>query len=282
MTEKIWFITGAARGFGHIWAEAALARGDKVAAAVRNTEALQTFIERYGDRVLPLQMDVTDAQQVSDAVTKAYRHFGRIDVVLNNAGYALAGAIEEASVDEVKKEFDTNVFGMLRVIQAVLPVLRRQKYGHILGVSSVAGLVAGPVTGFYNASKWAVEALHESLATEVSSFEINVTIIEPGAYATDFSGPSSLKIAEGIDAYAGLRQKVFEQGSQLEFGNPQATVQAIFHIVDTEKPPLRVFLGKEGMPLLRKVYEARLAEWEKWEWLSDSAQGTSVKLNITP
>ncbi|EPR9025936.1 hypothetical protein ACU9CR_003224 [Cronobacter dublinensis] len=127
-----------------------------------------------------------------------------------------------------------------------------------------------------------IEALHESLATEVSRFGINVTLIEPGAYATDFSGPSSLKIAEGMDAYAGLRQQVFEHDSQLEFGDPQATIQAIFHIVDAEQPPLRVFLGTEGMPLLRKVYEARLAEWEKWEWLSNSAQGTSVKLNIAP
>lgn len=280
MAQKIWFITGAARGFGRIWAEAALARGDKVAATARNANALQTLSERYGDRVFPLQMDVTDAQQVSDAVTKAHSHFGKIDVVLNNAGYALAGAIEEATVDEVKKEFDTNFFGMLRVIQAALPFLRNQKYGHILGISSVAGLVAGPVTGFYNASKWAVEALHESLAMEVSAFGINVTLIEPGAYATDFSSPASLKTAGGMDVYASLRQQVFEQGSQLEFGEPKATVQAILHIVDLEQPPLRIFLGTEGMPLLRQVYEARLAEWEKWEWLSNSAQGTSVKLPI--
>lgn len=282
MTAKIWFITGAARGFGHIWAEAALARGDKVAATARNTDSLETLVEQYGDRVLPLQMDVTDSRQVSDAVTKAHNHFGQLDVVLNNAGYALAGAIEEACLDEVKTEFDTNFFGMLRVIQAVLPVLRNQKHGHILGVSSVAGLVAGPVTGFYNASKWAVEALHESLATEVSGFGINITLIEPGAYATDFSGPTSLKIADSLEAYATLRQQVFEQGSQLEFGDPQATAQAILHIVDAEQPPLRIFLGTEGMPLLRKAYAARLAEWEKWEWLSNSAQGTSVKLNITP
>lgn len=133
MASKIWFITGAARGSGHIWAEAALARGDKVAATARNTDTLQKLVERYGDRVLPLQLDVTDSQQVSDAVTTALGYFGKLDVVLNNAGYALAGAIEEASLDEVKSEFDTNFFGTLRVIQAVLPVLRNQKSGHILG-----------------------------------------------------------------------------------------------------------------------------------------------------
>ncbi|QIZ50898.1 SDR family NAD(P)-dependent oxidoreductase [Dickeya zeae] len=280
MTAKIWFITGAARGFGYIWAEAALARGDKVAATARNADSLQALVEQYGDRVLPLQMDVTDSRQVSDAVTKAHSYFGRLDVVLNNAGYALAGAIEEASLDEVKTEFDTNFFGMLRVIQAVLPILRNQKYGHILGVSSVAGLVAGPVTGFYNASKWAVEALHESLAMEVSGFGINVTLIEPGAYATDFSSASSLKIAGGMEAYAILRQQVFEHSSELEFGDPQATAQAILHIVDAEQPPLRIFLGTEGMPLLRKIYAARLAEWEKWEELSNSAQGKPVKFHI--
>ncbi|QWT40219.1 SDR family NAD(P)-dependent oxidoreductase [Dickeya dadantii] len=282
MASKIWFITGAARGFGHIWAEAALARGDKVAATARNTDTLQKLVERYGDRVLPLQLDVTDSQQVSDAVTTALGYFGKLDVVLNNAGYALAGAIEEASLDEVKSEFDTNFFGSLRVIQAVLPVLRNQKSGHILGVSSVAGLVAGPITGFYNASKWAVEALHESLANEVSSFGIKVTLIEPGAYATDFSSHSSLKIAGGMDAYAALRKQIFEQGSEMEFGDPQATVQAILQIVDADQPPLRIFLGTEGMPVVRKAYATRLDEWEKWEELSNSAQGTAVKLNIMP
>lgn len=282
MKSKIWFITGASRGFGRIWAEAALARGDKVAATARNMDALHILAERYGDRVLPIQMDVTDSRQVSDAVMTAHSYFGKLDVVLNNAGYALASAIEEATINEVKNEFDTNFFGMLRVIQAVLPILRNQKHGHIMGVSSVAGLVAGPVTGFYNASKWAVEALHESLAMEVSGFGINVTLIEPGAYATDFSGQSSLKIAEGMEAYSALRQQVFESGSQLEFGDPHATVPAILHIADAQQPPLRFFLGTEGMPLLRRVYAARLAEWEKWEDLSNAAQGTSVHLHIIP
>ncbi|BET11196.1 SDR family NAD(P)-dependent oxidoreductase [Pandoraea sputorum] len=281
MSEKIWFITGAARGFGRIWAEAALARGDKVAATARNAGALDELVERYGDRMLGLSLDVTDAQQVADAVAQAHRHFGRLDVVLNNAGYALVGAIEEAKINDVKAEFETNFFGTLRVIQSVLPLLRSQGSGHILGVSSVAGIVASPISGFYNASKWAVEALHDSLAQEVAGFGIRVTLIEPGAYATDFASPSSLKIAEGLEAYAAMRQQAFERGATMEFGEPQATAQAMLQVVDAGKPPLRLFLGTEGMPVVRAAYAARLAEWTQWEAVSNAAQGTSIRQTIT-
>lgn len=280
MAQKIWFITGAARGFGRIWAEAALARGDKVAATARNTGALDGLVQRYGDRVLALALDVTNAQQVADVVAQAHRHFGQLDVVLNNAGYALVGAIEEAGVDDVKAEFETNFFGTLRVIQAVLPILRTQKSGHILGVSSVAGLVAGPISGFYNASKWAVEALHDSLSQEVAGFGIKVTLIEPGAYATDFASPASLKISEGLEAYVAQRQQVFAQGAAMELGEPQATAQAVLQIVDADKPPLRLFLGTEGMTMVPAAYAARLAEWEQWAAVSNAAQGTSVRQTI--
>ncbi|MDN7445552.1 SDR family NAD(P)-dependent oxidoreductase [Burkholderia cepacia] len=282
MTSKVWFITGAARGFGRIWAEAALARGDKVAATARNAGALDALAQGYGDRVLPLALDVTDAQQVVDAVAQAHLYFGRLDVVLNNAGYALVGAIEEARVEDVKAEFETNFFGTLRVIQAVLPLLRSQGSGHILGVSSVAGIVAGPISGFYNASKWAVEALHDSLAQEVASFGIHVTLIEPGAYATDFASPASLRISEGLEAYVALRQQAFERGAAMEFGEPQATAKAVLQIVDVATPPLRFFLGTEGMPVARAAYAARLTEWEQWESVSKAAQGSSIRQALAP
>ncbi len=281
MTSKVWFITGAARGFGRVWAEAALDRGDKVVATARNTNALNALVERYGDRVLPLALDVTDAQQTRNAVSQAHRHFGQLDVVLNNAGYALVGAIEEARPEDVKAEFETNFFGALRVIQAALPILRNQNSGHILGVSSVAGIVAGPMTGFYNASKWALEALHDSLAQEVASFGIKVTLIEPGAYATNFASPTSLHISEGLEAYRALRQQVFAQSAHIDFGEPQATAQAVLEIVDADQPPLRFFLGTEGMPVTRAAYAARLAEWEQWEAVSNSAQGASTRQTIT-
>ncbi len=280
MTSKVWFITGAARGFGRVWAEAALERGDKVVATARNMNALNGLVERYGDLVLPLALDVTDAQQVRDVVANAHRHFGQLDVVLNNAGYALVGAIEEALLDDVKAEFETNFFGALQVIQAVLPILRNQNSGHILGVSSVAGIVAGPMTGFYNASKWALEAMHDSLAQEVADFGIKVTLIEPGAYATDFASPVSLQISEGLEDYKALRQQVFAQSAHIDFGEPQATAQAVLQIVDADQPPLRFFLGTEGMPVARAVYAARLAEWAQWEVVSNAAQGASIRQTI--
>lgn len=273
MSDKVWFITGASRGFGRIWAEAALQRGDKVAATARTLAGVADLAERYGEAVLPLALDVTDSGRARAAVAQAHMHFGRLDVVLNNAGYALVGAIEEGSEAEIRAEFETNVFGALRVIQAALPLLRKQGRGHILGVSSVAGIVASPIVGFYHASKWAFEALHESLAQEVEGFGIKVTVLEPGAYATGFASQTSLKIAEGIDAYADLRTRVFAAGASIEFGDPQATAEAVLKIVDAEKPPLRIFLGTEGMPMARAAYTSRLAVWEAWEAISNAAQG---------
>ena len=273
MSGKVWFITGASRGFGRIWAEAALRRGDKVVATARILADVADLAESYGDAVLPLALDVTDAVAVQNVVTKAFTHFERIDVVLNNAGYALVGAIEEAHEADVRAEFDTNVFGTLRVIQAALPLLRRQGSGHIIGVSSVAGIVAGPITGFYNASKFALEAIHESLAQEIKGFGLKVTMLEPGAYATGFASMSSLKITPVIAAYGNTRAEVFAAGTKREFGDPQATADAILKIVDAENPPLRFFVGTEGLPRARAAYADRLATWEAWEALSNAAQG---------
>ena len=168
--KKTWFITGASRGFGRIWAEAALRRGDQVAVTARTLAAVADFPDRFGDAVLPLALDVTDARQAQEAVAQAHAHFGRLDVILNNAGYSLVGTTEEASEAEVRAVFDTNFFGTLRVIQAALPLLRQQGSGHILGVSSSLGIVTVPLIGFYCASKWAFEALHDSLAQEVRGF----------------------------------------------------------------------------------------------------------------
>lgn len=273
MPELIWFITGAARGFGRVWAEAALERGDKVVATARDPSHLDDLVARHGAAVLPFALDVTIPGEAARAVAAAHAHFGRLDVVLNNAGYALVGAIEEAAEADIRQEFDTNFFGALGVIQAALPILREQGAGHIVGVSSVAGIVAGPITGFYNASKWAFEALHESLAQEVAGFGIKVTLLEPGAYATDFSRPVSLKISAGLDAYAALRKKAFAAGASMEFGDPRATAPAVLKLVDMDEPPLRFFLGTEGLPMARAAYAARLALWEAFESGSNAAQG---------
>ncbi len=280
MSEKIWFITGASRGFGHIWAEAALERGDKVAATARNTESLSELASRFGENVLPFQLDVTDPEGVRRAVADAHEYFGRLDAVLNNAGYALVGAIEEIDEQDLRAELDTNVFGMLRVIQASLPYLRAQGSGHIVSVSSVAGIVANPIAGAYNMSKWAVEAMQEALAQEVEGFGIKVTLVEPGAYATDFASATSLRISEGLEAYAPLREQAFAAGAKMEFGDPRATAAAILKLVDAETPPLRFFLGTEGLPVARAAYSTRLSTWEAWETESNAAQGNGKQHTI--
>ena len=273
MADKVWFITGASRGFGRIWAEAALLRGDKVVATARNVASVADLAQRFGAAVLPLALDVTKPGQARQAVEQAHTRFGRLDIVVNNAGYTLVGTVEEASEAEVRAIFDTNLFGTLQVIQAVLPLLRAQGSGHILGVSSGMGVVAMPLAGFYCASKWAFEALHESLAHEVKEFGIKVTLLEPGAYATEFSSPASLKVTAGLDVYADLRRQISGRLSSIERGDPKATADAILRIVDAEDPPLRFAVGKMVLPMARAAYADRLATWEAWAAVSDAAQG---------
>ncbi|PQV64122.1 Short-chain dehydrogenase [Abditibacterium utsteinense] len=272
---KIWFITGASRGLGRIWAEAALSRGDKVAATARTVEGVADLAQRFGDSVLPLALDVTDAEQVRRVVEQAHAHFGRLDIVVNNAGYSLVGTIEEASEADVRALFETNYFGTIRVIQAALPLLRQQGSGHILGVSSGLGIVPMPLIGFYCSSKAAIESLHESLAQEVKPFGIHVTLIEPGAYATEFGSPASLKMSAGLDVYNGFREGIFAHLSGEKRGDPQATAAAMLQIVDAPEPPLRFILGNQNLPQARAAYADRIATWEAWESVSNAAQGES-------
>ena len=271
--QKVWFITGSSRGFGRIWAEAALKRGDRVAATARNINSLADLKEKYGANVLTLELDVTNPHQVKTAVAHAYDHFGRLDIILNNAGYSLVGTIEEASAEDVRKLYDTNIFGPIAVVQAALPLLRKQGGGHIVGVSSGLGHVTMPVIGYYCSSKWAFEAIHESLAAEVASFGIKVTIVEPGAYATEFGSQDSLKFAAGLDIYADFKKDFFERLQTAERGDPNATTEALFRIVDAEHPPLRFFMGSHNLPWVRGIYDQRLKTWEEWESVSIAAQG---------
>lgn len=275
MSNKIWFITGASRGFGRVWAEAALKRGDRVAATARSLESIADFKKRYGENVLTLELDVTNAEQAKSAVQQAHAHFGRLDVVLNNAGYSLVGMIEEAEADEVRAMYETNIFGTLSVIKAALPLLRSQGGGHIVGVSSTLGHVTMPLIGYYCSSKWAFEAIHESLALEVKGWGINVSIIEPGAYATEFGSAQSLKLAAGLDIYNGLRDEIMSGITAFEKGVPEATAEAVLKLVDAENPPLRLFLGSHALPWVRSVYADRLKVWEEWESVSNAAQGRS-------
>lgn len=271
--NKVWFITGSSRGFGRIWTEAALERGDKVVATARRLESIVDLKEKYGENVLPLELDVTKTEEVKTILEQGHQHFGRLDVVLNNAGYSLVGTIEEAGLDDVRALYETNIFGALSVIQAALPLLRKQGNGHILGVSSSLGLESMPVIGYYCSAKWAFEAIHESLSAEVKPFGIKVTLIEPGAYATEFGSPESLKMANGLDIYTDFKAQFVQGLRNLERGNPTATPEAIFKVVDAEQPPLRLFLGNQTLPSVRRAYSKRLATWEAWEAVSNAAQG---------
>lgn len=275
MNNKVWLITGASRGFGRIWAEAALKRGDRVTATARRQEDVEDLKKKFGDAVLPLGLDVTHAEQVSDAVQQAYQHFGRLDVLVNNAGYSLFAAVEEASDEQIRNLFDANYLGMVRVLRAALPLLRKQGSGHILGVSSGLGITTLPLIGFYCATKWAVEALHEALAEEVKAFGIRVTLVEPGAYATDFG--KSGQIADTLEPYAELRKQFLTRLAGLERGEPEATAAAILKLVDADNPPLRFGLGNSILPRARAAYAERIATWEAWEDVANAAQGKPQK-----
>lgn len=271
--SKVWIITGASRGMGRIWTEAALERGDKVAATARNVDSLAALKEKYGDNVLTLQLDVTKEAQVKEAVNTAHEHFGRLDLVLNNAGYPLVSTIEEADLDAVRDLYETNVLGPVAVIQAALPLLRKQGYGHILGTSSNLGHIVIPFIGYYCSSKWAFEAIHESLAMEVAQFGIKVTIIEPGAYATEFGGPNSAKFSDELGVYQQFKEEFMKGMMSMKRGDPMATAQALLKMIDAENPPLRFNLGSHNLEGTKAAYAARIATWEAWDDVSRSAQG---------
>ena len=272
MTNKVWFITGTSRGFGRVWAEAALARGDRVAATARDVNSLGPLVDRYGDQVAVLALDVTDRQAVFESVEEALRRFGRIDIAVNNAGYGLFGTIEEISESEARAQIETNLFGALWVTQAVLPIMRAQASGHILQVSSIGGVNAFPTVGLYHASKWGLEGFSQALAAEVAPFGIKVTLIEPAGYATDWGGASAIR-ANPLPIYDGARAAIAATRSRSVPGDPEATGSAILKIVDATDPPLRVFFGTVGLPMTRAEYAKRLATWEKWNEVSQEAQG---------
>jgi len=270
--SKVWFITGTSKGFGRIWAEAALERGDRVAATARDPQTLDDLVERYGDAVLPQQLDVTDRARATAAVRQAHAHFGRLDMVVNNAGYGLFGMIEEITEAQARAQMETNLFGALWVTQAALPLLREQGSGHIIQVSSIAGVQAFPGLGLYHASKWALEGFSQSLAAEVKDLGIQLTIVEPTGYPTDWSGPSSV-VAEPIEIYEPIREARRANRSRWAPADPQATGPAILQLVDAEQPPLRVFFGETPLSIIEPEYAKRLEEWHSWQWLAELANG---------
>lgn len=272
MAAKVWFITGTSKGFGRVWAEAALARGDLVAATARNIDALSPLTERYGKQVTAITLDVTNKADVDAAIAEAHARFGRLDVVINNAGYGLFGTIEEVSEAQARAQIETNLFGALWVTQAALPIMRAQGSGHIIQVSSIGGVNAFPTVGLYHASKWGLEGFSQALAAEVAGFGIKVTIVEPGGYATDWGGTSAIRAAAN-PVYDSARTKIAALRGNYVPGDPDATGPAILKVVDAQDPPLRVFFGTSGLPMTRAEYGRRIETWEKWNAVSVEAQG---------
>jgi NADP-dependent 3-hydroxy acid dehydrogenase YdfG len=270
--SKTIFITGASKGFGKIWAEAFLKQGNKVAATARNLDALKDLTATYGDSILPIELDVNNHDACFAAINQAKQHFGSIDVLINNAGYGLFGTIEETSEKEAREQMETNFFGLLWVTQAIIPIMRQQGHGHIIQVSSVVGLVAPPVLGLYNASKFAVEAISESLAVEVKGFGIDVTLVEPNTFGTDWAGASAVHTTAN-PVYDGLKEAFFGGLTEDSIGIPEATQDAILQLVASANPPLRLTLGKVALPWVKQVYEQRLNTWEEWKDVSAKAHG---------
>ncbi|QFG23390.1 SDR family NAD(P)-dependent oxidoreductase [Actinomadura sp. WMMB 499] len=275
--SKVWFVTGSSRGLGREFVTAALSRGDRVAATARNASDLDDLAAAYGDAVLALEMDVTDRAAVFAAVARAAGHFGRLDVVVNNAGYAQIGAVEELTEGELREQMETNLFGAVWVVQAALPHLREQRSGHIVQLSSAAGVIAMPLGGAYHASKWALEGLNEALAGEVAGFGIKVTIVEPGGFATrNGKNPDPLAnghMARTDPAYDELRRRIGAVAGRQPAGDPSAAARALLKLVDSDAPPLRVLFGQGFYPMVRQAYADRLKTWDDWQELSVEAHG---------
>ncbi|MBP0582228.1 oxidoreductase [Labrys sp. LIt4] len=263
----VWFITGASSGLGRALAEAVLARGWWAVLAARRTEALADLAAAHGGRVLAIELDVTDAGAIDRAVATAEARFGRVDVAVNNAGYGYLAAIEEGEDAQIRAQFETNVFGLVGVTKRILPGMRMRRSGHIVNISSLGGLVAFAATGYYHATKFAVEALSESLAQEVASLGIKVTIVEPGAFRTDWAGRSMVEATTVIADYAetaGRRREQTRAISGRQPGDPARAALAIIKAVEAPEPPLRLLLGAPALRIARERLEALRHNFESW------------------
>lgn len=275
--ERVWLITGASRGLGRAFARAALEAGDRVVATARRPDALDELVAAHPERAVALPLDVTDRSAVFTAVERANAAFGQLDVVVNNAGYGLLGAVEEITEAEARAQLETNVLGALWVTQAALPFLRARRSGHIVQISSTGGVGSMPTFGLYNASKWALEGFSEALAAEVAPFGIRVTIAELGGFATDWSW-SSMRFAAPLPAYDGLRESLFgsarvpwdmsQQASDTS-ADPAAAASALVAHVRRDDGPLRVLIGDDAPEHVRMALERRRDDYrrdERFEW----------------
>jgi NAD(P)-dependent dehydrogenase (short-subunit alcohol dehydrogenase family) len=268
---RTWLITGCSTGFGRALAEAVLAHGDRLIATARKPEQLQDLVELYPQQVRTFALDVTDKDSIHSAVSQAKEAFGRIDVLVNNAGYGTMGAIEEVSDEAIERQYDTNVFGTLNTIRAVLPIMRQQHSGHILNLSSTGGMVSFAATGIYCSTKFAVEGLSEALAKEVAPLGIKVTIVEPGAFRTDFNGRSLSVPEQQIDDYAETTGKFLEWLKQIDGkqpGDPEKAARAMIQAVESNEPPLRLASGEDAVNAIEQKLQSVKAELDEWRSVS--------------
>jgi NAD(P)-dependent dehydrogenase (short-subunit alcohol dehydrogenase family) len=266
--NPVWLITGCSTGFGRELAKLVLERGWRAVVTARDPSKLADLAEGHKDRALVLQLDVTDRKQIADVVAKSQKHFGRIDALVNNAGYGYLAAIEEGEDDAVRAMFETNVFGLVDMTKAVLPIMRAQKSGLVVNISSIGGITSFAATGYYHGTKYAVEGISESLAIELKPLGIDVLVVEPGPFRTNWAGPSIKQSATRIDDYgatAGERRKQTEARSGNQAGDPVRAAQAIIDAALSDTPPLRLLLGKAALELARKKVASLTHDFDTWE-----------------
>jgi NAD(P)-dependent dehydrogenase (short-subunit alcohol dehydrogenase family) len=278
--QKVWFITGCSTGFGRVLAEQLLAGGAKVVATARQLDSLKDLAARYPDRAQTLALDVTKQESIDAAVQAALAHFGRVDVLVNNAGYGVNGAVEEVTPEEYMPMYETNVFGLFRVTRALLPHFRKQRSGNIVMLSSIAGLVGSPGWGLYASTKFAVEGFSEALAGELAPLGVYVTLVEPGPFRTDFLGRSGVQAREQIADYepaVGPARTFFTNMAHKQPGDPAKACEAIVQAVNAPKPPLHLVLGKMALDRFRgklAQFQAEISEWEQVTVATDFPPGT--------
>jgi NAD(P)-dependent dehydrogenase (short-subunit alcohol dehydrogenase family) len=276
-SNRIWLITGVSGGLGRALAKEAAMQGEIVYGTLRKPEQIAAFNELVPGKTFGIQLDVNNHEQIKSVVEQIITQSGRLDVLVNNAGYGLFGAIEELSMEEARMQMETNFFAVLAMTQAVLPILRKQRSGHILQISSMSGLRANSGTGLYNASKFALEGLSEALALELQPLNIRLTLVEPGPFRTDWAGSSSVSAKNKIEDYelsSGARLRLLQSTSGKQPGDPAKAAKAILMVVNSEHPPLRLLLGKVALDAVRDKFETVEEEFSKWE---DISLGTSFE-----
>jgi NAD(P)-dependent dehydrogenase (short-subunit alcohol dehydrogenase family) len=275
---KIWFITGSSRGLGRSLMEAVLLNGDKVAATARKIDNMDDLVSKYPDAIYPIELDVTDNVQVHKAIADTIEHFGRIDVLVNNAGFGITGAVEAFTEDQVFSQLETNLRAPIQITQAVLPYMRKQRSGHILQISSMGGRVGSGGVSIYQAAKFGLSGFSEGLAIEVADFGIKVTCVEPGGFRTDWAG-DSMTYAPEIEGYniVNNRIKLFKSGGFKPIGDPDKAAKVIIEIVNNPEPPLHLLLGSEAVAIIKFSEAAKLRELEQWESVSLSTDSDDAE-----